>query len=96
MMLRRLVYVGLAFFIALMQLAMLPWLLVLCALAHRRGERAMMAYDQALNALTGGSEDETISSRAARARDRGKRWGCVLCGVLDWLDPNHCSKSRGY
>lgn len=95
-MLRRLVYVALVGLIAVMQIVMLPWLLVLAALAHRRAERTMMAYDQALNALTGGHEDETVSSRAARARDRGRRWGCVLCGVLDWLDPDHCNKSRGY
>jgi hypothetical protein len=41
----------------------------------------------------GGNEDETISSRAAKAKLQGKRWGCVLCKLLDKLDKNHCEKS---
>jgi hypothetical protein len=44
-----------------------------------------------------GSFDETISERAARARNGGKRWGCVLCRVLDRvLSPkkrDHCDTS---
>ena len=30
-----------------------------------------------------------------RARDGGRRWGCLLCRLLDALDPGHCDKSRG-
>ena len=55
-----------------------------------------VANDQALNAaLAGyaGSEDETVSSRAGKAQLAGKRWGCVLCRLLDHIDPGHCSKS---
>ena len=33
---------------------------------------------------------QTISSRAATARDHGHLWGCWLCKFLDWLEPNHC------
>ena len=33
---------------------------------------------------------ETISSRAATARDNGHLWGCVLCRFLDFIDPHHC------
>ena len=57
------------------------------------GRRVAVAIDQLLNALLNGDEDETISSRAAKARLKGKRWGCVLCRFLDWLDPNHCTNS---
>ena len=57
------------------------------------GRRVAVALDQLGNALLGGDEDETISSRAAKARLKGKRWGCVLCRFLDWLDPNHCTNS---
>lgn len=60
-----------------------------------RAWRLALAKDQLANAALNGSEDETISSRAARARDAGRRWGCVLCRWLDALDPGHCDKSRG-
>jgi hypothetical protein len=49
-----------------------------------------IALDQLLNAVTFGYPDETVSFRAATARDAGKPWGCVLCRVLDWIDPRHC------
>ena len=52
-----------------------------------------VANDQALNAaLVGraGSEDETVSSRAGKAARKGKVWGCVLCRLLDKIDPGHC------
>lgn len=52
-----------------------------------------IAKDQSINAALGGSEDETLSSRAARSRNAGEKWGCVLCKFLDILDPNHCTKS---
>ena len=55
-----------------------------------------VANDQVLNAaLVGrsGSEDETISSRAGKAAQSGRRWGCILCRVLDWFDPGHCARN---
>lgn len=61
----------------------------------RRFWRVVIAHDQAANAAFGGSEDETISSRAGRAARRGDRWGCVLCKLLDKIDPGHCEKSIG-
>ena len=54
-----------------------------------------VANDQALNAaLVGrpGAEDETISSRAGKAARQGKAWGCLLCRLLDRIDPGHCEK----
>ena len=39
------------------------------------------------------SEDETISSRAGKARLAGKRWGCILCRLLDKIDKQHCEKN---
>ena len=57
------------------------------------GYRVAVAIDQLFNTLLNGDEDETISSRAAKARLKGKRWGCILCRFLDWLDPNHCTNS---
>jgi hypothetical protein len=54
-----------------------------------------VAHDQLGNAAMNGNPDETISSRADRARTAGRRWGCIICGLLDRLDPNHCRKSAG-
>lgn len=54
-----------------------------------------IAHDQLANAAANGDPDETISSRADRARGEGKRWGCVLCRVLDWISKDHCRKSNG-
>ena len=60
-----------------------------------RAWRIAIGYDQLANVAANGSEDETISSRAARARDKGSRWGCVLCKLLDALEKDHCTKSKG-
>jgi len=49
--------------------------------------------DQGLNVLLMGDPDETVSRRAGRARLKGKTWGCLLCKVLDWIDPRHCETS---
>jgi hypothetical protein len=59
----------------------------------KRAWRIAVSYDQLGNVLIGGHEDETISSRAQRARLLGKRWGCVLCKLLNHIWPNHCEKS---
>lgn len=69
--------------------------LVYLLFSPRRFWRVMLAHDQAANAAFGGSEDETISSRAGRAARRGDRWGCVLCKLLDRIDRGHCEKSIG-
>lgn len=49
--------------------------------------------DEGLNTLTLGSPDETVSSRAAKSRDKGQLFGCVLCRLLDWIKPGHCTES---
>ena len=55
-----------------------------------------VAFDRMANAALNGDGTETISSRAARARDDQHPWACVLCRVLDWLDNDHCNRSRGH
>lgn len=70
--------------------------MLIALLIRPRGGRAWtiaVAYDQLANATFGGHEDETLSSRAAKARMRGERWGCLVCGVLDWIDPGHCDRA---
>jgi hypothetical protein len=49
--------------------------------------------DEAANTLAGGSPNETISERAAKARNAGRRWGCVLCRALNWINPGHCDNA---
>ena len=62
--------------------------------AVNRLMRSLVALDSFLNVLLfDGLPDETISARAATAMRQGKRWGCVLCGLLDKIDPNHCEKA---
>jgi len=40
-----------------------------------------------------GSYNQTLSNRAARARDAHKAWGCVLCRLLDAINTNHCDEA---
>lgn len=50
--------------------------------------------DEAVNTLAGGDPGETISSRAYKAQQANKRWGCVLCKALAWITRgNHCQKA---
>lgn len=55
--------------------------------------RLFVALDQLVNVIFGGEEDETVSSRIAKDRRRGRKFACVLCKILDWIDPDHCEKS---
>lgn len=50
------------------------------------------AFDRTGNATANGSDEEYISTRAERARKENRRWGCVLCKLLDRVDPGHCAK----
>lgn len=58
-----------------------------------RAWRIAIGYDQLFNVAANGDEDETLSSRAGKAKRRGERWGCVLCRLLDKIDPGHCDRS---
>lgn len=49
--------------------------------------------DEGGSVATGGSPNETISERAAKARNAGRRWGCVLCRWLDDVQPGHCDNA---
>lgn len=49
--------------------------------------------DEAGNTILGGSPNETISERSAKARASGRRWGCVLCRWLDKINPGHCDRA---
>ena len=53
----------------------------------------LILLDEAGNTLFGGSPNETISERAAKARAAGREWGCVLCALLDRINPGHCVRA---
>jgi hypothetical protein len=54
----------------------------------------LLAIDQLANALAMGSEDETISSRAWKAKVKGKAWGRAAVWVIDALfGRDHCARS---
>ena len=61
-------------------------------LIHALVWKALVALDIAVNRLFNGRV-ETISSRAGRARASGRVWGCVLCKILDDIQPNHCANA---
>ncbi len=69
------------------------WMLLAIVAGSPRAWRLAVSYDQLANTAFGGHEDETISSRAYKAATRGRRWGCILCKLLDKIQPNHCRQS---
>ena len=71
------------------------WMLVAAISGSDRYWRIAKGYDRVGNAATGGQDTETVSSRANRARSEKRRWGCLLCRVLDWIEKDHCKKSAG-
>lgn len=71
------------------------WMLVSIFFSSDRAYRATLAFDRLGNAITGGSDKETVSSRAYRGAVEGNwRW-CLLCRILNWIDRDHCKKSEG-
>lgn len=71
------------------------WMLAAIIAGSPRAWRIIVAYDRVGNATTGGADTETISSRANRGRGEGRRTWCLLCRLLDRLDPDHCKRSAG-
>lgn len=69
------------------------WMLLAALYGSKRAWKLAIGYDQLANVAFGGDPDETISSRAGKEKKRGRRWACVLCRLLDKLDPDHCEKS---
>ncbi|MDE2472859.1 MAG: hypothetical protein KGL35_30110, partial [Bradyrhizobium sp.] len=49
--------------------------------------------DETCNVDANGTVNWTISARAARARNSGSAWGCILCRILGWIQPGHCTKA---
>lgn len=59
-----------------------------------RFKNILIALDQLVNSLCSGWPDETISSRAWRWEQDGKRsWPRKLIDMLFFFDPHHCHES---
>ena len=56
--------------------------------------RDAVALDIFINVFTGGKEDETISSRAARAAEVGKKWGVDMSKFLNLFQKDHGAKAQ--
>ncbi len=69
---------------------------MLCAILGNspRAWSLARSFDRVLNTTTGGSESETLSSRANRLRSNS-RWACILCNWLEKLEKDHCKNSAG-
>jgi len=51
----------------------------------------LVTVDFAFNTVVlASSNAETLSKRAARARNKAQRWGCILCALLERVDRGHC------
>lgn len=90
---RRLALLGLWLAATLAAVFAMLWGLPAALAGSPRTVRIAVGADQTLNAALGGSEDETISSRAGKGARAGIWHWCLLCRLLDWLDPGHCQKS---
>lgn len=54
----------------------------------------LIAFDQLVNAITGGDPDETISSRLGKAKRRGNRVAKAVCWILAKVfRARHCMDS---
>ena len=58
--------------------------------------RVLVSLNQLANTISGGAPDETISSRAGRAKLKGKRAGRAICWVLERFDRCHCTTAIEY
>ena len=86
----------------LVLLALLPLLLLACLLsllrylwaaftAPSKAWTIAVAIDDLGNVAANGALGQTISSRAAH--DRPQRWACLMCWLLDQVDPGHCDRA---
>lgn len=56
----------------------------------------LVTLDCLANAILFGDPDETISSRAGKAMEDGKKWGCILCKLIGnsgIFSKDHCVKA---
>jgi hypothetical protein len=69
------------------------WMLGAIVTGSERARQIALSYDRVANVATGGRWDQTISRRAARGARLGVRRWCLLCRLLDRVDPQHCQNA---
>lgn len=52
-----------------------------------------IALDRLVNAVLRGNPSETLSQRLGRAQAAGSRRACIVCRLLDLINPRHCAWS---
>jgi len=92
---KRLALLGIFLLCQLGHIVASVWMLIAILSKSPRAWTIALAYDRVGNAATGGSDKELITERAARGTKEGNRGWCLLCRLLDKVDPNHCEKSAG-
>lgn len=91
---RRLILIGIMLFVILaFPLAILRWVGAITT-NPEKGWNISKAFDRVGNVLLNGDWREMISTRAGRSMKEGRTWACVLCRLLNKLDPNHCEESK--
>lgn len=90
---RRLILLALWILCQILSVLLTPYMVIAILAGTQRAKRIVLAYDQLGNAVTGGSENETISSRAYRGTLEGVKTWCILCRFLNWIDTDHCKKA---
>lgn len=68
------------------------WMLVSILVGSPRAWTFAKGFDRVGNVMAGGLDTEYLSERAQRVRKEGRRWACILCRLLDKVDPGHCDK----
>jgi hypothetical protein len=91
-MMRFLLFVGIFLACQFAHVVASLWMVLAAIGGRNRCRQIALGYDHLGNAVTGGQPGELISARANRARTEGRRWGCVLCKLLDKVDPGHCQQ----
>lgn len=70
----------------------LPWMFIAAFNGSPRYWTIAKGFDRTGNATAGGSDDEYLSARANEARRANRRWGCLLCKLLDVAQKGHCQQ----
>lgn len=71
-----------------------PWRYLWCVMTNTdKACNIAKMIDEMGNVDANGRVNQTISARAAIAANAGRKWGCVLCKILDAIQPNHCEDS---
>lgn len=64
-----------------------------CEGVRQYAVNGLVMIDHVGNTILGGSPNETVSQRTARAELDGQRWAHVACAIMGWFNKDHCAWS---